>query len=93
MRVKLFLLLLISNITFSQIVINEIDPDTPSTEHIFVSGITNLSKVEIFSMFGTKVFEKTVNEDQIIPISFQAGMYFVKINTNDKQIIKKIIVK
>jgi hypothetical protein len=65
----------------------------PATEHIFVSGITNLSKVEIFSVLGTKVFEKTVNEDQIIPISFQAGMYFVKINTNDKQIIKKIIVK
>ncbi len=65
----------------------------PATEHIFVSGITNLSKVEIFSVLGTKVFEKTVHEDQIIPISFQAGMYFVKINTNDKQIIKKIIVK
>jgi endonuclease I len=65
----------------------------PATEHIFVSGITNLSKVEIFSMLGTKVFEKTGIEDQIIPISFQAGMYFVKINTNDKQIIKKIIVK
>jgi endonuclease I len=65
----------------------------PATEHIFVSGISNLSKVEIFSVLGTKVFEKTVNEDQIIPIYFQAGMYFVKINTNDKQIIKKIIVK
>ena len=65
----------------------------PATEHIFVSGITNLSKVEIFSVLGTKVFEKTVHEDQIIPISFEAGMYFVKINTNDKQIIKKIIVK
>jgi endonuclease I len=65
----------------------------PATEHIFVSGITNFSKVEIFSMLGTKVFEKTGIEDQIIPISFQAGMYFVKINTNDKQIIKKIIVK
>ena len=65
----------------------------PATEHIFVSGITNLSKVEIFSVLGTKVFEKTGIEDQIIPISFQAGMYFVKINTNDKQIIKKIIVK
>ncbi|MFY7938682.1 MAG: endonuclease, partial [Flavobacterium sp.] len=65
----------------------------PATEHIFVSGISNLSKVEIFSVFGTKVFEKTVNEDQIIPIYFQSGMYFVKISTNDKQILKKIIVK
>ncbi len=65
----------------------------PATDHIFISGITSLSKVEIFSLLGTKVFEKTANEDQIIPISFQAGMYFVKISTNDKQIIKKIIVK
>ncbi|MBP6128204.1 endonuclease [Flavobacterium sp.] len=65
----------------------------PAIEHVFVSGITNLSKVEIYTISGTKVFEKTVHEDQIIPISFQAGMYFVKINTNDEQIIKKIIVK
>lgn len=65
----------------------------PATDHIFVYGITSLSKLEIFSVLGTKVFEKTAAEDQIIPISFQAGMYFVKISTNDKQIIKKIIVK
>ncbi len=65
----------------------------PATEHIFVSGITNLSKVEIYTISGTKVLEKIANEDQMIPISFQAGMYFVKISTNDKQIIKKIIVK
>ena len=32
MKIKLFLLFLISNITFSQVVINEIDPDTPSTD-------------------------------------------------------------
>jgi endonuclease I len=65
----------------------------PATEHIFVSGIANLSKVEIFSVLGTKVFEKTGIEDQIIPISFQAGMYFVKITSDEKQIVKKIIVK
>lgn len=65
----------------------------PATDHIFVSGIKSLSKVEIYTISGTKVFEKTVHEDQIIPNSYQAGMYFVKINTNDKQIIKKIIVK
>jgi hypothetical protein len=32
MKIKIFLLLLISNIAFSQVVINEIDPDTPSTD-------------------------------------------------------------
>ncbi len=42
--IKLFLLFLIFNITFSQFVINEIDLDTPASEHIFVSGITNFLK-------------------------------------------------
>jgi len=42
---------------------------------------------------GTKVFEKTTNEDQIIPIHFEKGMYFVKITSDEKQIVKKIIVK
>ncbi|WP_396181450.1 endonuclease [Flavobacterium sp.] len=65
----------------------------PATDHIFVSGISSLSKVEIFSLLGAKVFEKTTNEDQIIPIHFEKGMYFVKITSDEKQIVKKIIVK
>jgi endonuclease I len=65
----------------------------PATDHIFVSGITSLSKVEIFSLLGAKVFEKTGNEDQMIPIHFEKGMYFVKITSDEKQIVKKIIVK
>ena len=65
----------------------------PATELIFVSGIKSLSKVEIFSVLGTKVFEKTGIEDQIIPIHFEKGMYFVKITSDDKEIVKKIIVK
>lgn len=65
----------------------------PASEHIFVSGIMNLSKVEIFSVTGTKVYEKTSIEDQIIPIHFEKGMYFVKITSDEKEIVKKIIVK
>ena len=49
--------------------------------------------MEIFSVSGAKVFEKTINEDQMIPIDFETGMYFVKISNEDKQIVKKIIVK
>ena len=65
----------------------------PAAEHIFISGLLGTSKVEIFSVSGAKVFEKTINEDQIIPIDFETGMYFVKISNDDKQIVKKIIVK
>lgn len=65
----------------------------PATEHIFISGLKGTSKVEIFSVSGSKVFEKTINEDQMIPIDFETGMYFVKISNEDKQIVKKIIVK
>ena len=65
----------------------------PAAEHIFISGLLDTSKVEIFSVSGAKVFEKNINEDQMIPINFEAGMYFVKISNNDKQIVKKIIVK
>ena len=65
----------------------------PATEHIFISGLLGTSKVEIFSVSGAKVFEKILNEDQMIPIDFETGMYFVKISNEDKQIVKKIIVK
>lgn len=65
----------------------------PASEHIFVSGLLRSSKVEIFSVSGAKVFEKIINQDQMIPIDFETGMYFVKISDEDKQIVKKIIVK
>jgi endonuclease I len=65
----------------------------PAAEHIFISGLLGTSKVEIFSVSGAKVFEKTINEDQMIPIDFESGMYFVKISNDNKQIVKKIIVK
>ena len=65
----------------------------PATEYIFVLGLLGTSKVEIFSVFGTKVFENIIIEDQMIPIDFETGMYFVKISNQDKQIMKKIIVK
>lgn len=65
----------------------------PAAEHIFISGLKGTSKVEIFSISGSKVFEKTINEDQMIPIDFESGMYFVKISNEEKQIVKKIIVK
>lgn len=65
----------------------------PATEYIFISGLLRASKVEILSVSGAKVFEKTINEDQMIPIDFETGMYFVKISNDNKQIVKKIIVK
>lgn len=65
----------------------------PATDHIFVSGLLGTSKVEIFSVSGAKVFEKNINNDQLIPIDFETGMYFVKISDENKQIVKKIIVK
>jgi endonuclease I len=65
----------------------------PAAEHIFISGLLGSSKVEIYSVLGTKVFEKTINDDQMIPIDFESGMYFVKISNDNKQIVKKIIVK
>lgn len=65
----------------------------PASEHIFVSGLLRSSKVEIFSVSGAKVFEKIINQDQMLPIDFETGMYFVKISDEDKQIVKKIIVK
>lgn len=65
----------------------------PATEHIFVSGLTGTSSVQIFSIAGAKVFETTINEDKMIPIDFESGMYFVKVSNEEKQIVKKIIVK
>ncbi len=51
--------------------------------------IMHLSKVETFSVLGTKFFEKTGNEDQMILIHFEKGLYFVKITSNEKQFVKK----
>ena len=49
--------------------------------------------VQVFSIFGQKVFEKTYNQSSSAAINaLQKGVYFVKITNNSQSVTKKLIV-
>lgn len=65
-----------------------------------LSGVkANSANIEVFSVIGTKVFESNMellNESNTKNISLKDqadGIYFVKINANNKMITKKIVVR
>ena len=58
------------------------------------SDLTPVSKVEFYSVLGTKVFETTVNNNQVNIENLSSGVYMAKLFTENNQfVIKKLIVQ
>lgn len=51
------------------------------------------NSVEIYSIYGEKVFESINNDKKLISISeLKSGIYLIKVNQNENTIIKKLVV-
>ncbi len=52
-----------------------------------------LNSIEIYSIFGDKVFETTNSNDKLISVSnLKKGIYLVKVNQNENTITKKLVI-
>lgn len=65
----------------------------PTTNNIFIEGITSNSIIEVYSILGNKIITKRAKTDINIDLNAESGMYIVLINTKDKVITKKVIVR
>jgi hypothetical protein len=64
----------------------------PAKESFTISGV-NFGEVSVYSLNGQMVLIKKINpSNNIIPTGDMQGVYIVKIQTNDKSIIKQLIV-
>jgi hypothetical protein len=65
----------------------------PAKDSFFVSGITELSKVEVFNSLGIKILGNTISTNTSIDCNWEAGVYFVKITSNSVNSFKRIVVQ
>ena len=65
----------------------------PTKDYFIVSGLENASKIELFNTVGSKVFESEFTGEQQFNIEVTAGIYLAKITTDDKFVVRKIIME
>ncbi len=65
----------------------------PTTSKIYIKGIQNETNVEVFSVEGRKMETFKIDDNSFLDLSLSSGVYFVRITSESKSAIKKVIVK
>lgn len=65
----------------------------PAKESFTVFGINTAAKIELYNSLGMKVFEQNfVGETQIVP-NVSSGIYLAKITSDNKTVVKKLVIQ
>ncbi len=73
--------------------VNYVIYPNPTRDSFTVSGINNEAIIELYNSLGMKVFEqKFVGETQIVP-NITSGIYWAKITSDNKTVVKKVVIQ
>lgn len=65
----------------------------PATNSIQIYGLKQTANIEVYSSEGRIVSTATINTDSKLDLNVTSGMYFVKIITENKSVVKKLLIK
>ena len=65
----------------------------PAQKSITISGLNESATIEIYNTNGAKIVEQKFIGETQFNIDFPAGIYFAKINSGEKSIVKKFMVQ
>lgn len=65
----------------------------PAKKSITISGLNEMATIEIYNSLGVKLLNTTFNGETKLNIDFPSGIYFAKINSGEKTVVKKIIIE
>ncbi len=65
----------------------------PTNNTIYFKGLLNEAVVEVFSVDGRKLFYKPVEDNSTLELDVSSGMYLLKIISDGKSLVRKVIVK
>ncbi|MBA4316883.1 MAG: hypothetical protein C0412_00635 [Flavobacterium sp.] len=65
----------------------------PAKKSITISGLNEVATIEIYNSVGAKILESKFTGETKLSIDFSAGIYFAKINSGNKTIVKKFLVE
>ena len=65
----------------------------PATNSIQIYGLKETANIEVYSSEGRIVSTTTINTDSKLELNVTSGMYFIKIITENKSVVKKLLIK
>ena len=65
----------------------------PTRDFIVVKGLKSKASIEIFSTTGISMLKTTYNNNELLRPNLSAGIYMVKIQEDNKQVTKKLIIR
>jgi endonuclease I len=65
----------------------------PANDFVLISGIQGESKVNIYSLTGSQLLETTISNETRLPINLSSGVYLMKITSDTKTILKKLVIE
>ena len=64
----------------------------PTSNRIFIRGLQNETKIEVLSIEGRKIKTFSLRNDDYIDLELSSGIYLLNLYSNNKQVVKKIII-
>ncbi len=65
----------------------------PAKKSITISGLTEKGTIEIYNSLGAKILEQKIIGETQLNIDFPTGMYYAKINSDNKTVVKKLVIE
>ncbi|WP_310554571.1 endonuclease [Flavobacterium sp.] len=65
----------------------------PTEKYLVIDGLVNQANIEIFNTIGAKVYSEIYNKNEKINLNLSSGIYLVKIVSDNKSVIKKLIIQ
>jgi hypothetical protein len=81
----------LSNQDFSQLKV-ALYPN-PAKDFIIINGLVEQADVEISTISGLKVYKGIYKNNQKLDLNFASGIYFIKITSENKSVVKKIVIE
>ncbi len=65
----------------------------PAKKSITISGLNEMATIEIYNNIGAKVLTKKIAGESKLDIDFPSGIYYAKIDSDNKTVVKKFIIE
>jgi len=65
----------------------------PAKKSITITGLNEMASIEIYNTNGARLLNKTFTGETKLDLDFTPGIYFAKIISGDKSVVKKIIIE
>jgi hypothetical protein len=65
----------------------------PTNGQLYVNGITQETIIDVFSVDGRQLMTKEINGNTVLDLNFTSGLYLIKLTSEGKSVVKKILIK